>query len=144
MWQIREQRLLERVSKPLSSSRDEWAESFLDLAKLVVEGFSVDMLRSELAAAGVRYSKDERSLGLLEKVLKQRTGIDQKLDGLRTVQTLRSKLKGHAGGSEAEALSEQALSEFETYGGHFDHVCALLVRDLQVIDRVLVRARGSA
>jgi hypothetical protein len=35
-WTLRDERLIERVNTPLTASRDEWAEAFMDLAKLVL------------------------------------------------------------------------------------------------------------
>ena len=40
-WHLREESLLERVNTPRTSSRDEWAQAFMDLSKLIVEGFQV-------------------------------------------------------------------------------------------------------
>jgi hypothetical protein len=60
-WTLKDRRLLERVSTPVTSSRDEWAESFLDLAKLVVEGLEMKAVRDQLAAAG-RELRDVRAL----------------------------------------------------------------------------------
>jgi hypothetical protein len=37
-WTFRGHDLFDRVTVPYSSSRDEWADSFMDLAKLVNEG----------------------------------------------------------------------------------------------------------
>ena len=46
-WTLRDERLLERVNTPLTASRDEWAEAFMDLAKLVVEGFETSTASPE-------------------------------------------------------------------------------------------------
>jgi len=79
----------------------------MDPAKLVVEGFETRAIRAQLDAAQVPYDKEDKTIALLEKLL-NKAGVAeavQKLDGLRTVQLLRSKAKGHAGGSEAEQLA---------------------------------------
>src|SRR5262245_24487661 len=47
-WMLRDERLIERVNTPLTASRDEWAEAFMDLAKLVVEGFETKPIRAKL------------------------------------------------------------------------------------------------
>ena len=109
-WSLRDENLLERVNTPLTASRDEWAESYMDLAKLIVEGFETKTIRRRLDDAQISYDKKEdKTIALLEKLLTVRTeGQIQKLDGLRTVQLLRSKAKGHAGGSEAQQLAQNA------------------------------------
>lgn len=143
---LRDKRLIERASTPLTASRDEWAEAFMDLAKLVVEGFETKPIRAKLDTAQVPYEKEDRTIALLEKLMnKDETSVEvQKLVGLRTVQLLRSKAKGHVGGSEAEQLAQDALMEHETFGNHFRHVCAQLANDLETIEQLISSGKTDA
>lgn len=135
-WTLRDERLIERVNTPLTASRDEWAEAYMDLAKLVVEGFETKTIRARLDELRVEYGKEDKTIILLETLLTARMGGQiQKLDGLRTVQLLRSKAKGHAGGSEAEQLAQEALMEHESFTNHFHHVCAKVADELETIER---------
>ena len=135
-WILRDENLLERVNTPLTASRDEWAEAYMDLAKLVVEGFETKTIRARLDEAQISYDKEDRTIALLEKLLTVKTGGQmQKLPGLRTVQLLRSKAKGHAGGSEAQQLAQDALMEHETFANHFRHVCAQVADELETIEK---------
>jgi len=136
-WTLRDEKLLERVNTPLTASRDEWAEAFMDLAKLVIECFETKAIRARLDAAQVPYNKEDKTIALLEKLLNKAdaTGEVQKLVGLRTVQLLRSKAKGHAGGSEAQQLAQDALMEHETFANHFQHVCAQVADELETIEK---------
>lgn len=136
-WTLRDETLLERVNTPLTASRDEWAEAFMDLAKLVVEGFETKAIRARLDAAHVAYDKEDRTLSLLEKLGDKAdpAGENQKLVGLRNVQLLRSKAKGHAGGSEAQQLAQDALMVHETFANHFEHVCAQVADELATIEK---------
>ncbi len=136
-WTLRDEKLPERVNTPLTASRDEWAEAFMDLAKLVIEGFETSAIRACLETAHVSYSKEDKTIALLEKLLSKTgaVGERQKLDGLRTVQLLRSKAKGHAGGSEAQQLAQDALMEHETFTNHFRHVCTQVADELEIIER---------
>jgi hypothetical protein len=138
-WTLRDERLIERVNTPLTASRDEWAEAFMDLAKLVVEGFETKPIRAKLDTAQVAYEKQDRTIALLEKLMNMGdTSIEgQKLVGLRTVQLLRSKAKGHVGGSEAEQLAQDALMEHETFGNHFRHVCTQVADELETIEQLI-------
>lgn len=135
-WSLRDEKLLERVNTPLTASRDEWAESYMDLAKLIVEGFEIKTIRRRLDEAQISYGKEDKTIVLLENLLTVRTrGQIQKLDGLRTVQLLRSKAKGHAEGSEAQQLAQNALMEHETFANHFQHVCAQVADELETIEK---------
>lgn len=135
-WTLRSEELIERVTTPLTASRDEWAEAYMDLAKLVVEGFETKTIRARLDEAQISYDKEDRTIALLEKLLTAKTGGQmQKLRGLRTVQLLRSKAKGHAGGSKAQQLAQDALMEHETFTNHFRHVCAQVADELESIEK---------
>ena len=113
----------------------------MDLAKLVIEGFETKAIRARLDAMQVPYEKEDKTIVLLEKLLnalKARTGDEiQRLDGLRKVQLLRSKAKGHAGGSEAQQLAQAALKEHETFGNHFQNVCAQVAEELEAIEKAM-------
>lgn len=139
-WTLRDEKLLDRVSTPLTESRDEWAEAFMDLAKLVVEGFETKLIRAKLDTAQVPYKKEDGTIALLEKLLNKgdSSGEVQKLVGLRSVQLLRSKAKGHADGSEAEQLAQDALMEYETFGNHFRHICIQVADELEIIEQLIV------
>jgi hypothetical protein len=140
-WTLRDEKLLERVNTPLTSSRDEWADAFMDLAKLIVEGFETTPIRKKLDEAQIPYDKDKdknRTLALLERLLNKgnTSGDAKKLAGLRTVQHLRTKVKGHAGVSEAAELAQGALMEHETFAKHFKAVCAAVASELTTIEQL--------
>ena len=134
-WTLREDRLLKNVSTPLTTSREEWAGAFMDLAKLVVEGFVITAIRAKLEKLGIAYEQKEQSIALLERLINE--GADwterQSLTGLRTVQRIRTKAKGHASGREVERLVQEVLAEHESFTRHFKHVCAMLALELQTI-----------
>jgi hypothetical protein len=134
-WTLRDERLLEHVSTPLTTSRDEWAEAFMDLAKLVVEGFVITAIRARLEKLGIAYEQKEQSIALLERLVNEEAESIEKrqLIGLRTVQLIRTKAKGHASGREVETLVQEVLIEHESFMKHFKHVCATLVLELQTI-----------
>jgi hypothetical protein len=134
-WTLREGRLFERVSTPLTTSRDEWAEAFMDLAKLVVEGFVITAIRARLEKSGIAYEQKDQSIALLERMINEGAESTEKqpLTGLRTVQLIRTKAKGHASGQEVEALVREVLAEHESLTNHFKHVCATLALELQTI-----------
>ena len=142
-WKLRDVTLLNQVNSPLTASRDEWAEAFMDLSKLVVEGFDVQAIRAVLSKAQIAFQKEHRSLALIELLLTGRsedTG-PQRLEGLRTVQSIRSKVKGHSAGSEAGELVRTALSEHETFAGHFNHVCEVVADELGRIEAAFVESQ---
>jgi hypothetical protein len=142
-WTLRDAKLLKQVNTPLSASRDEWAEAFMDLAKLVVEGFETKPIRAKLDMILVPYDKEDKTIILLEKLLNKgnSSGETQKLVGLRTVQNLRSKAKGHASGSEAEQLAQEALMEHETFGNHFRHICNQVADELETIEQLFSQGK---
>ncbi|BBB48881.1 hypothetical protein [Pelolinea submarina] len=137
-WKIRNLNLLKDLSQPLTDSRDEWAESFMDLSKLIIEGFQVKIIREKLDKLLINYEENEKSIVLLEKIINSNNtqSEERKLEGLRTVQLIRSKVKGHSSGSEAEQLADNALKDHGSFREHFQFVCSLLVDELQLIEKI--------
>ena len=134
-WTLRDDNLFSRVSTPLTTSRDEWAEAFMDLAKLVVEGFETAAIRVRLEKSSIAYEQTEQSIALPERLIHRgaESTERQPLDGLRTVQRIRTKVKGHASGREGEVFVQQVLAEHESFTKHFKHVCVTLAIELQTI-----------
>lgn len=138
-WTLRDENLLDRANPPISSSKDEWAEAIMDLSKLIVEGFNTKFLRAKLDKASEPYTVEEQSTALLAKLVVFRNpyGGSVTLEGLRTVQYIRSKVKGHSAGSEGKAIVQDVVARHGTYAEHFKHLCALIVDDLQRIEAAL-------
>ena len=138
-WKSRGNHLLTSTNTPISTSRDDWGQEFMNLAQLVVEGFSIKELRQFLNARNVEFATEERSIVLIEKLLRAEGTLegDQNLSGLRTVQLIRTKVRGHASGREADELSDNALSDYGSYFAHFEHVCDLVAGELEMIETAL-------
>src|SRR5690606_17011022 len=118
---------------------DEWAEAFMDLAKLVNEGFELKIIRAKLDAAGDAYELKEQSIILLERLRNSGSNPAEAkhFAGLRTVQNIRSKARGHASGRDAQLLSQQALSQHGSYTNHFKDACQLVSEDLRTIEELM-------
>ena len=128
-WRLPDHRLADRVNTPRTSSRDEWGTAFKELSKLIVECFHIGGIRSELDRSNIEWVKNEKSLVLLERV------VGRRLDSLRLVQRIRSKVDAHIGGDEAESLSTEALKKHGSYASHFDHVCRQVIDELKLIEQ---------
>ena len=139
-WKLRDERLLDQVNTPRSTSRDEWAQAFSDLSKLVIEGFQTRALRTRLEAMGIGFNKNDGSLALVERVLANSESFDNgiRLTGLRTVQAIRSNITSHTRGSRATELEREALENHGTFPAHFDEVCRTVVDELRVIGEKLL------
>ena len=135
-WTLRDETLLEHTNAPHTASRDEWAQAFSDLVKLVIEDFETNAIRARLREMGIEFGKDEKSLTLIEKVLIRRHAIASGagLGGLRIVQGIRSKVASHSGGSGAVQLEREALEEHGTYSAHFESICNTVTNELTLIE----------
>ena len=136
-WKLRDQASVGRVTRPLTSSRDEWADAFTNLAQLIIEGFEIKAIRKKLDELGISWKGDQKSLLLLERVLsgENANGCVDKLNGLRSVQRIRSKVGAHTRGTEADALAISAIQEHGSYAAHFDSVCRSIASELEHIER---------
>ena len=135
-WKLRDESLLTRVSTPHTASRDEWAKAFLDLSKLVIEGFQEKAIKTRLSEIGIAFDEKENSIALIERLLiaYYELGEGERLGGLREVQLVRSKVSAHSGGSNARALAKNALQEHDTYAAHFGRVCKTVADELKLIE----------
>ena len=136
-WTLRDPASASRVTQPLTSSRDEWAREFKNLAQFVIEGFEIKVIRTRLDEMGIAWQRDDKSLLLLESTLSREAanGGAQKLSGLRSVQHIRSKVDAHARGTEADTLATRAVQEYGSYAAHFEAVCRNIVNELEHIER---------
>jgi hypothetical protein len=120
-WTLRAEDLLERVHYPVTASADEWAEELLQLDKLLVEGFEKRVLKRAATVLGRTIEPQYGSLKLVEECL---IGLAEEhaaevVAPLRELQRLRTKIKGHAGGTEALAIKRAILASHGTYAKHF-------------------------
>lgn len=138
-WRVRDQRTIDGVSIPYTSSRDEWADSFMNLTKLVNEGFVVQPIREQLRQRNIEFTNKEGSLALLEKLLGDINSDTVRLEGLRTAQLIRTKVRGHSSGAEAEELARAALAAHESFAKHFSHICEQVYADLIRVEDGLSR-----
>ena len=136
-WQTASARLSERIVAPRANSRDEWADTFLDLSKCIIEGFVIKAIRVRLRSEGIEFDKQERSLALLQRLLRQTLGSKSvELDGLREIQRIRSKTKAHRSGREGRAIARDALAAHGSYSAHFEHICKIVAGELEAIEKV--------
>lgn len=139
-WKSPDRTLFQRISTPRTSSRKEWSDAFIILSQLVVEGFSIGYIRAKLDENDIEFSKEEKSLSLIKKILKHRNsgGENSELTGLTTAQLIRSKAGAHAGGSKAESLANDALKKYGTYSDHFESICKKIAQELDLIEKVML------
>lgn len=135
-WTLRDRELLIRANVPLTTSKDEWSDAVMDIAKIVVEGFEAKVLRARLDRMQIQYLPDEKTLSLVEKLLNRDRHKDDfyQLDGMREAQRIRSKVKGHASGSEARRIVQAAITDHGSFKEHFTKLCARIAAELECIE----------
>lgn len=135
-WKLKDNNLFNHITTPHSPSRDEWAQAFMDLSHLIIEGFVHKAIKQELNTMGVTY-KTEGSLVLLEKLLVAKCLLpqDKKLEGLKTTSFIRSKVKAHAGSTQAKEFVTDALLSHGSYADHFRYVCDTIAKEIQLIEQ---------
>jgi len=136
-WTLRSEDVLKKVNYPYTSSRDEWADEILNLDQLIVEGFEEKWLRRKAKELGRNPDLTLRELKLTEESL---IGIGFEEDHAYKIMSpfhelhnLRSVLKGHASGSEAEEMRKQALQNFGSFHKHFKDLCTKCDESFSII-----------
>ena len=127
-WKLRADDLPSKVHYPVTDASEEWANALMALDKLIVEGFEVAWLRAKASELKQDPQAQDGSLALTERCLRGLNFDEEQAKGtvapLRSLHHLRSKLKGHAAGSEANKLRQAALDQHGTYRKHFEDLCS--------------------
>lgn len=136
-WKLRDKKAPEKVHYPYTSSRDEWAEEILNLDQLIVEGLEEKWLRKKAKELGRTPEDKLRSLKLVEECLiAQGFEIDHAnkiMLPFHAIHNLRSKLKGHTSGDEAEKIRKQALQFYGSFRSHYENLCLECNDSLDII-----------
>lgn len=134
-WKLRYAEMLDRANIPITTSKDEWSEAVMDLAKLVVEGFEAKVLRKRLEGLSVEFDAKDQTIALLEKLLNfdRYESEPASLAGMREAQRIRSKVKGHVAGSEANQIAKAAIGDHGSYKEHFTNLCSRIAAELEAV-----------
>ena len=140
-WKLGKGRFLTDVNTPYDDNRDEWAQAFKNLVKLVVEGFGVTPIRKKLQELDIDFDEDDRSIALLEKLV---FGVEDfaggaRLVGLRTAQEVRTQVNAHRPGRKAAEIENKAKRQHGSFAAHFQSVCAQILDDLALIEEAFAR-----
>ncbi|PCI64153.1 MAG: hypothetical protein COB38_13000 [Gammaproteobacteria bacterium] len=140
-WVLRDESAPDKVHYPYTESKDEWAEEILNLDQLLVEGLQEKWLRKKAKELGCKPDDRLRALKLLEIIL---VAIDFNQDHAREIMTpfhvvhnLRSLLKGHTSGTEAEKERKKALKEHGNFRKHFEKISADCDETIKIIGKAL-------
>ncbi|MBB1419817.1 hypothetical protein H5187_21495 [Pseudoalteromonas sp. SG44-1] len=116
-------------------------DAYLNFDQLLVEGLQEKWLRKKAKSLGCKPDARLRALKLLETIL---VAIDFEEDHAReimspfhVVHNLRSILKGHTSGTEAENERKNALKEYGSFRKHFEKICSDCDESLEIIAEAL-------
>jgi hypothetical protein len=127
-WKLRDEALTEKVHYPIAKSSDEWAKEIHALDKLLIEGFEKPNLSSRVKLLGRTVDKDWQSLKLLSEVLcglgRDEAEVQEVVKPLQELHFLRSKVSGHASGTETKKIKAEILKEYKAYSEHFRQLCS--------------------
>ncbi len=134
-WRWRAEGTPGGLTTPRTGSRDEWFDACLSLSNAVIEGFNLRAIRTRLGEVGADYKANERSVLLLERLLRALglIGEDERVEALRETNDLRVA-RAHAASGKAQQLSDEALRTHGSYAAHYKNLCARLVTGLNLIE----------
>lgn len=140
-WVLRDDNAPDKVHYPYTESKDEWAEEILNLDQLLVEGLQEKWLRKKAKELGCNPDDRFRALKLLEVIL---VAVGFEHDHAREIMTpfhivhnLRSILKGHTSGTEAENERKNALKDYGSFRGHFEKICSDCDESIEIITKAI-------
>ena len=140
-WILREENLIENIHHPLTGSADDWADETHALDKLVVEGLVKKDLAERAITSGSELDKEWGSVRILRELLKQLKVDDEVIkeiiDPLKEVHHIRSKLSGHASGSEGKRIRTDIVRKYKSYSNHFRVLCERCDKAMRQIWEIL-------
>ncbi len=136
-WTLQNPMQIDEVHYPVTTSKDEWANEILSLDQLLVEGLVHKWLKTKVTELGGKPGATIRQLKLFECCLVQ-LGFEEEhayelMTPFHEIHNLRSLVKGHRWGTEADNESKKALREFGSYKNHFRSLCQSCEEALQTI-----------
>jgi hypothetical protein len=136
-WIHRDSDAMNRVNYPYTHSRDEWADEILNLDQLLIEGFNEKWLKMKAKELHVNLDSRFRSLKVIELILVtlgfEETHAGNIMSPFHTIHNLRSKLKGHATGTEAERIRKESISNYGSFNAHYKSICTDCDESLKTI-----------
>jgi hypothetical protein len=125
-WRVRNEKLLDQINYPVTTSADEWANELLLLDQLVVEGFDESWLKSQAQQLKRPLDIKWRSLRIVQECLIG-LGFEEDhskatLSPLQELHLLRSKLKGHASGNDATQIKQDLIKQHGSYKAHYRYL----------------------
>lgn len=144
-WTLRSNKLVEQVHYPATTSADEWGNEIHLLDKLLVEGFEIKWFQKKAVSLGRTPDNKLGSLKLLRECL---VGLDYEIEHAKEiiapfieVHLLRTKLKGHASGQEAQDIKKRVLSTHGSYKEHFKKLVQKCDQSMRVIIEALISSQ---
>jgi hypothetical protein len=139
-WSLKNPQLPDRVHCPVTASQEEWANELMALDQLVVEGLSRSYFKSKAEAAGITIEPQWGSLKLISEVLMHAKVNEEEATAivapLKSLNDLRSKMKGHAGGSDAKAIREALIAKHGDLKLHFRSLVEDCDRAIALMDEL--------
>lgn len=140
-WTLRDEDAPRKLHYPYTDSRDEWAEEILNLDQLLIEGLEEKWLRKKAKELGRKPEVTYRPLKLMEECLIgfgfEKDHAYQIMSPLHEVHRLRSILKGHVSGSDAEKARKSAIKENGSYKKHFEKICTDCDESIEIFSEAL-------
>jgi hypothetical protein len=141
-WTLRDENAPNKVHYPYTESKDEWSEEILNLDQLLVEGLQEKWLRNKAKELGCNPEAKLRALKLLEVILValgfEDTHAREIITPFHIVHNLRSLLKGHSWGTDAEQERKKALLDHGSFRNHFSDICAKCDESIRIIAESIV------
>ena len=143
-WTCRDDEVFSRIRNMYTESQEEWRDKCRDLATLAIEGFDQKWLRRRAEAAGETPDQAEKSLRLLERILRREEPEERetKLEALRELQRVRT-LVSHTRGSNARRFLAKIEERDGSYRAHFEELCERIDRELNMIEGALRSQTGA-
>ena len=134
-WKTSSEGIDKDTPVPRSDSRDMWSKILQTTAQLIIEGFQTSVIRRRLKEKGLAFSREERSIALLERLC----GVHKEQGGrgfpdLRRLQRLRTEVAAHRSSDGGRGLANEALRRHGSYAAQYEDLCGRVTDELEAIE----------
>jgi hypothetical protein len=110
---------LGQVHRVHTDNRQEWSEAILELDQLIIESMGNDIIRSLAESMGC-IDENLGSIRQLQRIIEALGYSKEELEPLAELHYLRTKVRGHKQGFEAQRIVKDIRRRFSSFPSHFD------------------------
>lgn len=121
-WKLRNYNAIDKLQLPVTLLFADWQDEILALHQILMEGFDVKSFRDKATAMNINFTKEEKTVPLLKKILIAKNYSQEEAEGFVSPLSELNKLrqfKAHPESREAQSYYQVIIFKYKNYLNHF-------------------------